>query len=287
MNTFLLPFCPWVITESFVYFPLSFDQQDYPRRSFDVRVSQHDVLDECIYFYHRHHANYFHLVVESSPHLLAFDRSIFPRCTIIHARDILMRTFKTLLWIFDIHPARLVELSRRIFVRMLHICTPWQLSCFRPAALLHCVQVILARLNITDVPPIKRVAYNRRQNVRSRHILNFAEMMAAIAVEVPDAKFEVIQRQSNHIDKQVAFYRKVKCILAVRGGILTNTIFMQPGAVVIEIQSLHCDPAFLNLARFAGLRIFETTFPIRLLHSPFPANISVVVQTVKLAVKYL
>jgi hypothetical protein len=152
---------------------------------------------------------------------------------------------------------------------------------------LHCVQTLIARLTIADGPPTKRVAYNRRSIVRSRHVLNFAEMMAAIAKEVPEANFEVIQKQSNLLENQIAFYRKVKCILAVRGGILTNTVFMQPGAVLIEIQSLHCDPAFLNLARFAGLRIFETTFPIRLIHSPFPANISVVVQTVKLAVKYL
>jgi hypothetical protein len=124
-NAFLLPRSPVVITEAFRYFPLSFDQQDYPRRSrFMLRASEHEVLDECIYFYHRHHENYFHLVIESFPHLLAFNKSVIARSAIIHGADVLSRTFKALLWVFDLRPVQLIPLSRKIFVRTLHICTP-------------------------------------------------------------------------------------------------------------------------------------------------------------------
>jgi hypothetical protein len=61
-----------------------------------------------------------------------------------------------------------------------------------------------------------------------------------MAAEVCEANFNIVHRQLNLFDKQIALHRPVKCILAVHGGIYN---VHAARAVVMEMRSLHCDSA--------------------------------------------
>jgi hypothetical protein len=276
----------FIITPFFIYYPIEFDPNErLPPLSRGFNVSLMRTVDEAIYFYHKHHRTYFHLIAETVPHLLAFPREIVARSVLIHTPDLDIGLFREVLDIFDFHPREMCPLSEAFFVRELHVCTPWRCSEFRCPDLFAMVSRILDRTGASNITAVKRVAFNRL--TRSRSLKNFPEMMHAIQVEIPRANFESIRTHPRRLDEQVRFFRSVLVLLTVRGSILANIVWLQPGTRLIQIQSLQCDAAFSKLATFFGIRTWEVTFPIPLLHNPFAANIPVVLQAVRLALKDL
>jgi hypothetical protein len=278
----LVPGFPFITTRSFLFFPINFDQNEHFRHfPFVFPISEMRTIEEGVYFCHKHHSGYFHVVCETMPHLMCFPRAIIERSALIYSPDIMQPIFTELMDVLEIRPGSLHPLSEQVFVRRLHVCTPWDLSNFRAPEFFEMVTRIIRKLGGPPVEPTKHVAYNRQK--RSRMLTNFRELMAAIAAEVPGSAFVIMKTHPPGLANQIQFFRAVRCILAVRGSILANMMWMQPGARVIEIQSLHCDPAFTKMAWLFGMRAWEVTFPIFLLHNPFPANISLVVQTVRMA----
>ena len=90
-----------------------------------------------------------------------------------------------------------------------------------------------------------------RGDARLRRLVNEAELMA----ELTDLNFEFFYPKSGDHASQIQAFRSARIIVAVHGAALTNLLFCQPGALVIELfPSNHIKSTYCWLAMRLGLR---------------------------------
>jgi len=97
----------------------------------------------------------------------------------------------------------------------------------------------------------EQLLFVSRGNTRLRRLVNEAELMAALM----DFDFEFFLPKSNDHGSQIEAFRSARIVVAVHGAALTNLLFCQPGALVIELfPSNHIKSTYCWLAMRLGLR---------------------------------
>ena len=97
----------------------------------------------------------------------------------------------------------------------------------------------------------EQLLFVSRGNTRLRRLVNEAELMAALL----DFDFEFFLPKSNDHGSQIEAFRSARIVVAVHGAALTNLLFCQPGALVIELfPSNHIKSTYCWLAMQLGLR---------------------------------
>jgi len=97
----------------------------------------------------------------------------------------------------------------------------------------------------------EQLLFVSRGNTRLRRLVNEAELMAALL----DFDFEFFLPKSNDHGSQIEAFRSARVVVAVHGAALTNLLFCQPGALVIELfPSNHVKSTYCWLAMRLGLR---------------------------------
>lgn len=90
-----------------------------------------------------------------------------------------------------------------------------------------------------------------RGDAKVRRLINEAELMA----ELLDFDFELFLPKSDDHKSQIEAFRSASIIVGVHGAALTNLLFCQPGALVIELfPSDHIKSTYCWLATRLGLR---------------------------------
>ena len=90
-----------------------------------------------------------------------------------------------------------------------------------------------------------------RGDARLRRLVNEADLVA----ELMDLDFEFFLPKSSDHRSQIEAFRSARIIVAVHGAALTNLLFCQPGALVIELfPSNHIKSTYCWLAMRMGLR---------------------------------
>jgi len=97
----------------------------------------------------------------------------------------------------------------------------------------------------------EQLLFVSRGNTRLRRLVNEAELMAALM----EFDFEFFLPKSNDHGSQIEAFRSARIVVAVHGAALTNLLFCQPGALVIELfPSNHIKSTYCWLAMRLGLR---------------------------------
>jgi hypothetical protein len=159
--------------------------------------------------------------------------------------------------------------------------TPSNVAAFIPAVLRGMIDLMTRKLSLHQIKPTQHIAFNRYK--KTRRLTNFEEMVDAVNKKVSGAHFNKTRNPPRKVPDQARYFSRTQCVLAVRGALLTNVIWMQKETAIIEIQGQRCDDAYNKLARFCGIRVLEIGFPIYTLHQPFPADIPIVVEGVRRA----
>jgi hypothetical protein len=283
-NVYMAPGSRIVQTDSFLYFPTVYSPEEDPARlpaQLDRRLAE--PINDAIFFLFYHTMVYFHLFAENIPLLWALGPDIVARSIILHTQHMNFAVLRDSLQLLDLTPKGfLVPGDAPLSIVRLHITNPCVVAGFFPCALGAARDHIWAKLGLYTVEATLSAALNREK--RSRRLTNFGEMVDAVNAAVEEVRFIKIKRLRMTLVNQIKTFRTFKCVLSVRGSVLTNVLWMQRESAIIEIQSKSCDDAFIRLSRFCGMRCFETTFPIHWLHNQFPACIPVVVEAVMRAV---
>lgn len=110
-----------------------------------------------------------------------------------------------------------------------------------------------------QLPPANapdQLLFVTRGDARLRRLINEAELMA----ELIDLNFEFFYPKSDDHASQIQAFRSARIIVAVHGAALTNLLFCQPGALVIELfPSNHIKSTYCWLAMRLGLRYRAVT----------------------------
>ena len=97
----------------------------------------------------------------------------------------------------------------------------------------------------------KSLLFVSRGDAKLRRLLNEAELMA----ELMDFDFEFFLPKSDNHKAQIEAFRSARIVVAVHGAALTNLVFCQPGALIIELfPSNQIKSTYCWLAMRMGLR---------------------------------
>ena len=97
------------------------------------------------------------------------------------------------------------------------------------------------------IKPFRFVAFNRKN--MSRRIGNFNELMDLLCKKFLNIKWEEA-KVSETLTEQAKYFNEVKFIFSIHDSIFANTIFVQPGATVVNMQIEQWLSSFLYLARY-------------------------------------
>ena len=97
----------------------------------------------------------------------------------------------------------------------------------------------------------EQLLFVSRGAIPLRRLVNEAELMA----DLLDFDFEFFLPKSDDHASQIEAFRSARIVVAVHGAALTNLLFCQPGALVIELfPSNHIKSTYCWLAMRLGLR---------------------------------
>lgn len=124
--------------------------------------------------------------------------------------------------------------SRPIFVEELYTVRPITCCQFNYMLLTNFRRTVVKMFDMDMVKPYVYLLYNR-ENTDYRVITNFKQVCAAVKEKYPaiDWKSTIPPRG---FYKQLIFFNTLKVYIAVHGANFANTLFMQPGSVVGEVQ---------------------------------------------------
>ncbi len=101
-------------------------------------------------------------------------------------------------------------------------------------------------------PPLGDRLYVSRADARARPMTNEAEVEATLARE----GFTILTPGKLPVPEQVMAFHRAKLIVGPHGAGLTNLLFCEPGAAVLELmQASLCNPATASLARSSGATV--------------------------------
>jgi hypothetical protein len=237
------------------------------------------VVNEGIYFFHHFHKCYFHLMAESLPHLLALETTVLANSLILVVAIPIESVFRDMLDIYGVTTYRLYLVRSYIFVRNLHVTSPWVAgrSWFNPTRAM--AEFVIQKLNLTVVTPSRKVAIQRRE--KGRHIRNWFHMCQALGKEF--GKFDEFHKAP--IRAQVRLFRNAILMLAVRGSGIVNVIWMLPKTVLVEIQTHHCNPDFAFMAFQSNMLVVETTRGYIYSDSPIQIDLPMVIEAVRIGLQ--
>jgi capsular polysaccharide biosynthesis protein len=97
--------------------------------------------------------------------------------------------------------------------------------------------------------PEKRI-YLSRKKVGTRNIVNEAELINALKIY----QFEVVECEERSVADQAQLFSEASIIISSHGSALTNLVFCNPGAVVIDIfNESHINPCFWFISQINKL----------------------------------
>jgi hypothetical protein len=279
-NAIVVP-SSYIFTPRFVYTP---GCPGHPRSEGGagpgvVDMTKVQIVDEGIYFFHIFHGCYFHLMAESLPHLLGLETTVLANSLILVITNPIKSVFRDMLDIYGVTAYRLYLVQSYVFVRNLHVTTPWIAgrAYFNPTRGM--VEFVTQKLKLTRVKPSRKVAIQRKE--KGRRIINWVQMCAAL-----DKEFgEFDQFHTASIRDQVRLFRNSILMLAARGSGIVNTIWMLPKTVLVEIQTRHCNPNFAYIALQSGMLVVETTRGYIFSNSPILVELSMVLNAVRVGLQ--
>ncbi|TQV95614.1 DUF563 domain-containing protein [Cordyceps javanica] len=140
-----------------------------------------------------------------------------------------------------------------------------ELSCTEASLVSTFVRRVLDLYKITDDPPASTggsdtdivVTFVARKG--ARELLDQDAHMEALRAAVPHMKLSVVDFASMPLHQQVQVARHTDVLLGVHGAGLTHSMFMRPGAVLVEVLPADfAHKGFRNLAQMLGHRYFRT-----------------------------
>jgi hypothetical protein len=266
-----------IFTHRFVYDP------GYEGRSGrlpdTIDISGLPVVDEGIYFLHRFHKCYFHLMAESLPHLLSLETTVLANSLILIIAHPIKSVFRDMLGLYGVPNYRLFFVASFVFVRNLHVTTPWVAgrSYFNPTRAM--AEFVIRKLNLIVVTASQKIVIQRKE--KGRKIINWDKMCA----ELDETFGRFHQFHSAPMREQVRLFRNSFLVLAVRGSGIVNVIWMLPKTVLVEIQTHHCNPDFAFIAFQSGMFVVETTRGYIFSNSPIWIDLPMVLRAVRLGLQ--
>lgn len=277
--------CSYIITKNYVYAPKNqyiVGQIPYLPRHYNV--SNMTNIPNAIIMLHPFLINYFHLFCEIMPLIYAMGPEIISKSIILHSPNKLPGIFEETFDILGIRYLALREVDTQFFIRNLYVYSPHVACLFYDIPLRSMVYEILKKLNLWDKKPVYYIYIKRSIN---RMISNEKQLFTKIYKVFPKEKWIFHSKAKYSLKRQAERYRQALMVFGIRGGGLTNAMWMHPGTVYFEIQNTKCDPAYFNVGRYFGLKVYELTFPNITSHKNIEVDIKAVMNMIKLAKEYL
>ncbi|OHT01252.1 hypothetical protein TRFO_31958 [Tritrichomonas foetus] len=267
-------------TREFLYDPET-QIPKFSKSRLEVNVSNFEVIEEAIAFFHPYHKNYFHFMIETFPLLLLHGNETLKNCVILHHR-FLTKLFNEMIAALDVKYIRTLFVGTPVVVRKLHISNPYIFTGYNQNAVLYMRNYILTKYGLNKNKPVKNILYNRNKNkYKNRLIGNFEEMVTVLNKTFPEMNFEFPQGKG-FID-QACFWSKVRLVACAHGSLLANMIWMRSKTVALDFNTNVCFNAFVKLAKTLDIYIFETVFPIQYQKIIMTADIPLVIEMIKRA----
>jgi hypothetical protein len=221
------------------------------------------------------------MMAETMPILFCIDREIIESSALLIGKQGNWNILYESLDLLDLKPRKIVVMKPgTYFAWTLHITTPWVICKFFPSALRPMQHYVLQKYkeNLSRILPHRRVFVQKKKNSH-RYVVNHEELMKGLSI-FSNPSFEMVFSHGALYD-QIVFFRSIICLLASMGGGGTNTMWMVPSTVFIEIQSRHCDPSYSQIAYVCGLQVFELTHPFINMYDVNFLNVKTVVKIVQ------
>lgn len=109
----------------------------------------------------------------------------------------------------------------------------------------------LKRYFAPDPPQRERRVYVTRRLARNRHMANEAELAGVLSRH----GFEIVEMERMDLEQQIRLMSATKVLAGPHGAGLTNTMFMDEGATLLELRQAEGPPlSFMKLAGIVGQR---------------------------------
>jgi capsular polysaccharide biosynthesis protein len=215
-------------------------------------VSSKETIGEAYLGIQDWSANYFHWMTETLPSLVALDgvkdKTTIPVLLVSssirhkHINETLQLLGYTVYY-YDIH--------KSIKISKLHSIKIPVVGSYNESFLLNMRNAFFQKLNLMEqIKPFRKIYISRRKATR-RKIVNQDDL----SILLSNYDFETVFLEDYTIEHQIKLLYETQCVIAPHGAGLTNILFMQPDAKVIELKAHNNDYwCFFSMARVAKLQ---------------------------------
>jgi len=241
-------------------------------------------LDAAIFLMGRVDENWYHFLLDTAPRLLFFED--VPSFVPILIRKDIPETSKEFLRSLTSREVIEIDVSDIVKVKMLYVL-PGRSSIFdshspkglkeidfSPIVLKVFRNKVFESLSIeSNGAPVKRISFNRKSITRS--VVNWGKMCKVLN----HFSFDDVPLDSKFFRYQVQIFSDSNIVVSPGGAVLANTIFMNPGSVVISLTSFRsqktdlwrklADAFDLKYADVKGIPLYWGFSYQRKLHSNF------------------
>ena len=199
-------------------------------------------LDAAIFLMGRVDENWYHFLLDTAPRLLFFEE--VPSFVPILIRNDIPETSKEFLRSLTSREVIEIAASDFVKVKMLYVL-PGRSSIFdsqspkgmneidfSPIVLKMFRNKVFESLSIeSNGTPVKRISFNRKSV--TRNVVNWGKICQVLK----HFSFDVVPFDSKFFRDQVQIFSDSNIVVSPGGAVLANTIFMNPGSVVISLTS--------------------------------------------------
>ncbi len=205
--------------------------------------------------------NYYHWLIEACSKLVVLSNYCDNCAVLVPAPVPEYVTATTKLLGFS----RLVPITKQEVIKVAHAIEVVQTSAIGneytndyathqdPLLLQQVREKLLSKLAVHAERPDKLLFISRAKQ-KTRRLQNEAELLEILE----PAGFEVIFLEGRTFEEQARLLHEARVVIGVHGANLTNSLFMQPNQVLVElIDKDYFNPVYYRLASYSGLRYFR------------------------------
>jgi hypothetical protein len=236
-------------------------------------------VDNAIVVFHPFSSTYGHIVGEVMPQLLAIPAEIWAKSVFFVCKGFLKQVASELLELCGRKPIAIRNLWRSVFAQNLYVGRPWLFMEIWADAIRAMRQKVFRTLGLPRGRPEMALVVQRSRN---RIIDNIDNLWSAVTAGFPRGKWFLLTEKGRSITQQVLLHANTSLLIMVSGSGGANAIWMQRNSVMIEIQVRKCVAVLSEMARVAGVKVFETGSR-RLDSTTVTVNVSVLAKLVAMA----
>jgi hypothetical protein len=211
-------------------------------------------VEDAIVITHPYPETFGHVVGEVLPTFLAIPTGIWARSVLFLCPRFLKAIAIELLQLCGKKPMMIRNMWKSVFARNLYVPRPWYFMHIWADAIRAMRQQVFRQLGLPRGRPETAVI---EQRSRTRIIQNLDELWPRLRREFPLAKWFILTEKHRSIADQIFFHANVTLLALVSGSGGANAIWMQRNSAMIEIQVRHCVAVLSEMARAAGVKVFE------------------------------